>query len=527
MSLRERSRTGSMVLKVLVTVTLVFNAASCSQGGETAAENTKYVLSEQSLATADYALEQYRNDIIETLADLVSFKTVAVDGIANADNPEFKKMSEYLKNKAAELGLDFEDHGAVVVIGLGDSEDRFGMATHGDVQPADPEKWAFGPFTLDSKSEPDKLIGRGAEDDKGPIAIALYAMKALKDKEIPLGRRLELIISYTEESDWEPFMQFLEENQPPQLNVALDSLYPAGTAEKGWCGINIAFSKTSPESGEAGPRLLSLTGGAFLSQVPEDAAAVIANANMSVEQILRSAAEADSEVEYDFETGRGRLTITALGKSAHSSEPEEGVNAITHLAAVLGNVKWARNSTSLIVDFINDLVGTGFYGGKFGDIAYSHDFMGPLTLSLGTLEERDDQQIVGINLRRPVGKERSQLEQEIRKAISDWQQENGVDDIQLNIYIGDPHLITDAPHIPVLLSIFSHFTGTEDPQPKSSGGGTHARLLPNGVSFGPHMPGRAYTGHSEYEYLSLQELDQDINMYTAMMVEMATKGDER
>ena len=33
------------------------------------------------------------------------------------------------------------------------------------------------PFIIDT-SEPDKLIGRGTEDDKGAIATALYAMKA-------------------------------------------------------------------------------------------------------------------------------------------------------------------------------------------------------------------------------------------------------------------------------------------------------------------------------------------------------------
>ena len=118
-------------------------------------------------------------------------------------------MTAYLERMATAFGFDFTDHGVVVVIGLGDAADRLGLVTHADVQPANPAKWAQDPFTLDTTSEPGRLIGRGVEDDKGPIVTALYAMRALRDRGVPLSRRIELIISYTEESDWTPFQEFL------------------------------------------------------------------------------------------------------------------------------------------------------------------------------------------------------------------------------------------------------------------------------------------------------------------------------
>lgn len=162
-------------------------------------------LSREARDVASHAVATYADSSVATLADLIAFRTVRDQGITAADNPEFRAMTAYLERMATAFGFDFTDHGAVVVIGLGDAADRLGLVTHADVQPANPAKWAQDPFTLDTTSEPGRLIGRGIEDDKGPIVTALYAMRALRDRGVPLARRIELIISYTEESDWTPF----------------------------------------------------------------------------------------------------------------------------------------------------------------------------------------------------------------------------------------------------------------------------------------------------------------------------------
>ena len=55
----------------------------------------------------------------------------------------------------------------------------------------------------------------------------------------------------------------------------------------------------------------------------------------------------------------------------------------------------------------------------------------------------------------------------------------------------------------------------------SIGGGTNSRLFPNAVSFGPGMPGAVYTGHSEHEFISEEQLLKNLEMYTAVLVELA------
>jgi dipeptidase D len=87
---------------------------------------------------------------------------------------------------------------------------------------------------------------------------------------------------------------------------------------------------------------------------------------------------------------------------------------------------------------------------------------------------------------------------------------------------GDPWGQQTAPQLPTLLSVFSYFTGIKNPQPIAIGGGTNSRLFPNAVSFGPTMPGTVCSGHSEHGFTPLKQLLLNLEMYTAVMVELAS-----
>ena len=465
---------------------------------------------------ADYAVNTYQNAQVHTLTNLVAFPTVNKDSIPAPQNPNFINFKSVLKMKAAELGFDYQDLGYTVLIGMGKQTDKVTVVTHGDVQPANASKWKQNPFIIDT-SEPGKLVGRGTEDDKGAIATALYAMKAIKDKGIELDNRIELMIYLAEESDWGPLTEFMKTYEQPKYAVTIDASYPVVVAEKGWSLISPTFNAISDQKAVY---VSDLAGGAFKSQIPEDASLVLHNANESLIDSLKAKAKTLSDVEFNFEEQGKGLKISIKGMSAHSSEPESGVNAIAHLSELFKDVALENNSDGQLIKFVNQLIGLDLHGKQFGDIAYKHDFMGPMTVAPTVIERSGNKLTLAVNARRPVGKNESVLKQQIETAVNQWQANNNVTLESIDTVIGNPMLLDNAPHAQKLLDIFKHFTGDEKADFVSIGGGTNAKLFDNAVSFGPSMPGKRYTGHSEHEFITLEQLELNLRMYTAMMIEL-------
>lgn len=485
------------------------NAAAATMPGEAA------------LKAAKHAVGAYSTDVVDTLARMVSYNTVADPKLPSDQNPQHIGFKSYLKAEAARLGFDYADHGWVVVIGMGQGSERVGVITHGDVQPVDPSKWKKSPFELDKTSEPGRLLARGAEDDKGPIATALYAMKAIRDQQVPLSRRIELYVYMGEESDWKPLVEFLKTHEPPQVNITLDAEYPAVTAEKGYGTVAVTVPKQGAESPpEGAPYVREFGGGFFGSQIPEDASALVANATPALEAAIRARGAKQQGMRYQFAWRGKDLAITAKGVSAHSSKPDDGVNAISMLADALAVHAWPNTTAGGVVNYLNDMVGTGIHGEKFGSIAYRDSFMGPMTFAPTVIRQRDDGIEVSINIRRPQGKRGEQLTNEINAALAQWQGRR-VPLANIKVQVSDPWVQKDAPQLPVLMGVFSHFTGIKDPKPVAVGGGTNSRLFPKAVSFGPAMPNQVYTGHSEHEFITVKQLLLNLQMYTAVLVELA------
>jgi len=476
-------------------------------------------VSSAATAAARHARETYGEKVIGSLANMVSFNTVADEKVPFEKNPQHIGFKRFIKQEAKDLGLDFTDYGYVMVVGLGQGKERVGVITHGDVQPVDPSKWKQSPFKLDRTSEPGLLLGRGTEDDKGPIATAMYAMKAIKDRNVPLKKRIELYIYMAEESDWAPLQAFLKDHTPPQTNITIDAEYPAVTAEKGWGAVRVTLPDM-PSAPGSDALVASFTGGFFDSQIPEDARAVIDNADADLEAAIRARAAQQRGMHYQYAWQGKRLTVTGKGLSAHSSKPEDGVNAIAMLADALAVRHWGASQAGMMVDFVNDMIGTGVTGEKFGKIAYADEFMGPMTVAPTTLKQTDAGLTLGINLRRPRGKTTEELTKEINAAFNAWKEQNQPR-ATLAAQIGEPWVQDNAPQLPTLMKVFSHYTGIKDAQPTSIGGGTNSRLFPRAVSFGPAMPGKVYTGHSEHEFMTEKQLMLNLEMYTAVLVELA------
>jgi dipeptidase D len=280
----------------------------------------------------------------------------------------------------------------------------------------------------------------------------------------------------------------------------------------------IAYSAVAPPQGEA--YVAEFGGGFFITQIPEDASATIANATPDIEKAIRARGARQEGMQYSFKWEGSSLAIKAKGVSAHSSKPEDGVNAVSMLADALAVRPWANTTAGAAVNYLNEMVGTGIYGEKFGGIAYRDSFMGPMSFAPTVITQRDDGIEVSINLRRPQGKSSEQLTGEVNAALAQWQARR-LPLANVKVRVNEPWVQKNAPHLPTLMGVFSYFTGMKDPQPIAVGGGTNSRLFPGAVSFGPGMPGKVYTGHSEHEFITEKQLLLNLQMYTAVLVELA------
>jgi hypothetical protein len=128
-----------------------------------------------------YTRAKYGKAALETLRELVEIPTFQKEGVAQHDNPEFIKIAEKIKNLAESFNLKFRNvDNRVYEISLdGSGDEVVGIHAHADVVPVTPENWVLKDGT---KLDPfkvtligDRMYGRGTEDDKNGIVVAMYA----------------------------------------------------------------------------------------------------------------------------------------------------------------------------------------------------------------------------------------------------------------------------------------------------------------------------------------------------------------
>ena len=125
---------------------------------------------------------------------MVALPTVRDEKIPPHENPAILAFGTLVEAMAKDFGLQYRnvDNRIFEVTLPGTGAEEFGILTHADVVPVIADEWVLDdgtrldPFKVTRVG--DHLYGRGTIDDKGSIAAALYAMKAVKESGVPLER---------------------------------------------------------------------------------------------------------------------------------------------------------------------------------------------------------------------------------------------------------------------------------------------------------------------------------------------------
>jgi predicted dipeptidase len=479
-----------------------------------------------------YARIKYGQDAMKTLAQLVAIPTFRVDGLAQHDNPEFHKIAATLANIAKDFNLAFRniDNRIFEVSLKGSSEEVIGIHAHADVVPVTPSLWVLddgtklNPFKLTQIG--NRMYGRGTEDDKNGIVVTLYAMKVIQEENIPLLRNFHLLIDTTEETTSDAIPYYFARNPTPNYNLALDGGYPVVIAEKGYGLIMANFPTRKGQTNKmASAEIVGMTGGLATNQIPASSMATIKSAHVAalVTQLNEFGAEFVAANGGNFsikaQAYEQEVKLTVKGVSAHSSEPESGVNPVSRMFAFIHFVQkraaiFKFNHVTDAATYIVTNWGLDFHGKMLG-INFSHEFMGPLTNAVTFIGLKDSSLQVAVNLRIPVGREIDILKQDISKKLSVWQTASAIN-VDFSIKMAEPmYRNPKGQWVNALLDV-----ATENlSMPRefgSSSGGTSVHNLPNGVQFGLAMPDKKYTGHNANEFKRIEQFLLDLQIITEM-----------
>ncbi|MGF6149435.1 dipeptidase [Pseudomonas fluorescens] len=476
-----------------------------------------------------YARVKYGNAATETLRELVAIPTFRVEGVAQHENPEFIKIADKLKGLAQAFNLNFRNiDNRVYEISLeGDGDEVVGIHAHADVVPVTPENWVLkdgtrlDPFKVTQVG--DRMYGRGTEDDKNGIVVALYAMKIIKEEKLPLARNFKLLVDTTEETTGDAIPYYFEHNPTPDYNLALDGGYPVVIAEKGYGTVMASFARRAAEG--KGAEITSMTGGLATNQIPSTSVATVvgdkpAELAASLQQAGTDYAKRNGgNFEVTAKVVGKDVTLTVTGVSAHSSEPESGVNPVARMLGLInsldGKVALKHNHITDAARYAADNWGLDYLGGKLG-VGFSDAFMGPLTTSLTYVGMDDKAFKLAVNLRMPVGKSPQTLKTEIADKLGAWSKQTHIA-VAFNYSIAEPmHRNPEGEWVKALLAVASENLGMEH-KFGTSPGATSVHELPNGVQFGLARPEVKYTGHTDNEFKTVDQFLLDLQIVTEMM----------
>ena len=476
-----------------------------------------------------YARVKYSAAATETLRELVEIPTFRKDGVAQHDNPEFIKIAEKIKDLAKSFNLNFRNiDNRVYEISLeGSGDEVVGIHAHADVVPVTPENWVLkdgtrlDPFKITLIG--DRMYGRGTEDDKNGIVVTMYAMKVIKEEKLQLARNFMLLVDTTEETTGDAIPYYFERNPTPNYNLALDGGYPVVIAEKGYGTVMANFAKRKAEG--KGAEIISMTGGLATNQIPSASVATLITDKPAelVASLQKAGADYAKRNGGNFEISAkadGKdVKLTVTGVSAHSSEPESGVNPVARMLDFInsldGKVALKHNHITDAARYAADNWGLDYLGNKL-NVGFSDAFMGPLTTSLTYVAMDDKAFKLAVNLRVPKGKSPEKLKAEIAEKLAAWSKKTHVA-VAFDYSIAEPmYRNPEGEWVKALLAVATENLGMKH-EFGTSAGATSVHELPNGVQFGLARPEVKYTGHTDGEFKTVEQFQLDLQIVTEMI----------
>ncbi|PWW26186.1 succinyl-diaminopimelate desuccinylase [Cytobacillus oceanisediminis] len=396
---------------------------------------------------------------------------------------------------------------------FGEGEEIVGVLCHIDVVP-EGDGWTSDPFGAEIRD--GKIFARGAIDDKGPTMAAYYAMKIVKEMELPLSKRVRMIIGTDEESDWRCVEHYFKHEEMPSMGFAPDADFPIIYAEKGIADFDLVQTgKYDGTEREVLAEVISFQSGRRYNMVPDFARASLVVHLEQTEVVQRYINFLKkTELKGKYYIDNGELILELQGVSAHGMEPDNGKNAGILMALFLASLQ-IDDKACQYFQFVSRYLCDDSRGRKLG-IACSDEITGDLTVNVGKLSySQEHGGRLGFNVRYPVTNDMAETKDKLQSLI---EKEHFIIE---NFTDSKPHHVEEDDFlIQTLKKVYEQQTG-DKAELLSIGGGTYARSLKSGVAFGPLFPGREDIAHQKDEHMFIEDLLKATAIYAQAIYELA------
>ena len=373
-----------------------------------------------------------------------------------------------------------------------------GVLGHIDVVPAG-DGWKYPAFGAEIHD--GVLWGRGCLDDKGPIIGAVYALKAIRDLNLPIDRRIRVLFGADEECGCSCADYYVNNGyEMPTIGFTPDAEFPVIFCEKGMSNFTVG-SKVY-DKGEID---VEYFGGGMASNVVTPTCKMIVNGSIKV-----NPGEGITVTEEN-----GKTIIEAIGSGAHGSTPHLGVNAAVRLLNAVKENEFGGDFQQLM-DFVLEKIGTETNGETLG-IHYKDDETGETTVNLGVIKYDSEELMFTLDIRYPKNAEAKVVDDIVINHVNSY-----TFDVLKKSNMKLLYVPKDSELVTKLMKVYEAETGHKE-EPVAIGGGTYAKEFPNMVAFGPLFPGEPDVIHQPNECVEIDKLMKSIQITAAAMYELAQK----
>ena len=444
--------------------------------------------------------KKYVDAAIKATQELVKIKSVQDTPVPNGPFGQgAKECLEKALELAASLGFKTKNlDGYCGYAEIGEGDELFAIIGHLDVVP-EGTGWDYPPYSAEIVD--NAMYGRGTWDDKGPVAMCLYTLKALMDNGYQFKKKVRLIMGCNEESGTLCVKHYIEKEGQIDYGFSPDADFPVIFGEKTINGVLLEGNTIDTDD----VVLKSLNAGHAVNAVPDRCEFVLEYKSADkIKETSDKIAEFLNENNIKFEVSYegNQANYLVHGKAMHGSAPQYGVNAASY--AIVALSKAIKNE---FVDFYAKYIGLEYNGKSLG--CYAHDEYGDIAVNIGIVKYENNHFVVAINSRLPFNTNSEKMIAQIKETIKDEKFEAKlVSDSKGFIFDKDSKMIQ------IMQKAYQEVTGDYESKPQCIAGGTYARVFNNCVAYGAEI--RKYGKgliHSPNESIRLDVFEPIMDIY--------------